>query len=133
MKHCISCEAEIADNAMTCPKCGHVMEGARKGKTWANIVCVFALIFGILSAGMGGLCWIPVLGLAIAVPALVLAIVGLAGSIVCCVFSSKRGVCVTGIVFSAIGLIPSLIRVIMLVAYAGVAATNPGASSAFVF
>lgn len=131
MKHCSSCGAEIADNAQTCPKCGHVV--AKKGKTWANIVCVFALIFGILSTLMGGLCWIPVLGLAISVPALVAAVLGLAGSIVCCVFSSKRGVCITGIVFSSIGLIPSLIRVIMLAAYAGVAATTPGASSAFVF
>ncbi len=120
MKHCSSCGGEIADNAQTCPKCGHVL--TRKGKTWANILCVFTLIFGILSTLMGGLCWIPVLGLAISIPALVAAVLGLAGSIVCCVFSSKRGVCITGIVFSAIGLIPSLIRVIMLASYAVAAA-----------
>ncbi len=122
MKHCNSCGAEIADNASTCPRCGQVFVAAKKGKTWANILCVFTLIFGILSALLGGLCWIPILGLAIAIPAVILAVVGLAGSIVCCPFSSKRGVCVTGIVFSAIGLIPSLIRVIMLISYAAVSA-----------
>lgn len=129
MKHCVTCGAEIADDARACPKCGHVVEVTKKGKTWANVLCVFTLIFGILSTCMGGLCWIPLLGMAIACPALALAVIGLAGSIVCRVFSSKKGVCVTGIVFSAIGLIPSLIRVIMLIAYAGIAATNPGASS----
>ena len=133
MKRCISCGAEIADNAKTCPKCGHIMDEVKKGKAWANIVCVFTLIIGIVSACMGGFCWIPVLGLAIAIPAVILAIIGFAGSVVCCKFSSKRGVCVTGIVFSAIGLVPSLIRVITLIAYAGVAATNPSASVAFVF
>ena len=133
MKHCISCGAEIADNATTCPKCGHVIETVKKGKTWANIVCVFTLIFGILSAAMGGLCWIPLLGLVIAAFALILAIIGLAGSIVCCVFSSKRGVCITGIVFSAIGFIPSLIRFIMLCGYAAISGGDGASSSAFLF
>ncbi len=133
MKHCISCGAEIADDAKTCPRCGHVIEAVKQGKTWANIVCIFTLIFGILSTCMGGLCWIPLLGLVVAVPAVILAFVGLAGSIVCCVFSSKRGVCVTGIVFSAIGLIPSLIRVIMLCSYAAIAGGDVSSSSAILF
>ncbi len=133
MKHCISCGVEIADNANVCPKCGHVISAAKKGKTWANILCVFTLIFGIISTLMGGLCWIPLLGLAIAVPALVVAVLGLAGSIVCCVFSSKRGVCITGIVFSALGLIPSLIRVIMLIGYAAGSTLDPSSSVALFF
>lgn len=133
MKHCMSCNAEIADNATVCPKCGHVIASGKKGKTWANIVCIFALIFAILSAPMGGLSWIPLLGLAIAVPALVLAVIGLAGSIVCCIFSSKRGVCITGIVFAAIGLIPSLIRVIMLIGYATYSIPDSSVSLAFLF
>lgn len=148
MKKCISCGAEVADETKFCPSCGHAIEAVeetpkaepspapvseapaeKKGKVWANILCVFTLIFGIFSTCMGGLCWIPVLGLAVAVPALVLAFVGLAGSIVSCIFSSKRGVCVTGIVFSSIGLIPSLIRVIMLFAYAAAAGDASGSSA----
>lgn len=120
MKHCISCGTEIADNAKSCPKCGCVLEKEEKGR-WARVLGIVSLVFAILGTVLGLLSLIPLLGLILVYPTLVIGGLTLIVSIVCCIFASRKGVCITGIVFSSVDVAIAVIRLIMLFSIAAAA------------
>lgn len=121
MKHCSSCGAEVAENAKSCPKCGCVFNESEEKGRWARILGIVSLVFAILGTVFGLLSLIPFLGLILVYPTLVIGGLTLIVSIVCCVFASRKGVCITGIVFSSIDVAIAVIRLILLFSVAAAA------------
>ena len=51
MKRCPSCGNDCADNAYTCPKCGHVFKEQKSGMGFWGVV--FAIIVAVLLMSLG--------------------------------------------------------------------------------
>ncbi len=117
MKFCNSCGAEVADNAKTCPKCGHVFASkseAPSERTWAKVIGIISLVFSIIGLLLGLLSLIPLIGYVLLYPLLIIGGLSLIGSIVSCVFATHKGVSITAIVFSSIDLIIGVIKLLIL-------------------
>lgn len=124
MKHCSSCGADVADNAKACPKCGAVLNyGENKKGGWAHILGIVSLVFAIIGTVLGLFSLIPLIGLILVYPTLVIGGLTLIASIVSCVFAQKKGVCIVGIVFSSVDVFLAIIRLIVLLGWAASAAT----------
>lgn len=117
MKYCESCGAEVADDAVACPKCGHGMKVAPKGKTWANVLGIIAMVFGIIGLILAIMAVIPYTMMIALYPALAISFTVLALSIVCRIFASKKGVCTVGIVFGSIDTVFALVGLIWLIVW----------------
>ena len=112
MKYCESCGAQVADDAAACPKCGHGMKVAPKGKTWANVLGIIAMVFGIIGVIFSICACIPYTMALCLYPALAIGFTVLALSIVCRIFASKKGVCTVGIVFGGIDTFLALVGLV---------------------
>jgi len=123
MKHCSSCGAEVADNAQACPKCGSTLNYGKDKGGWAHILGIVSLVFAIIGTVLGLFSLIPLIGLILVYPTLVIGGLMLIASIVSCVFAPKKGICIAGIVFSSIDVLLAIIRLIVLLGWAATAAT----------
>ncbi len=118
MKHCSSCGADVADNAKSCPKCGAVLNYGKDSGGWTYVLGIASLVFAIIGAILALFSLIPYLGLFLVYPVIVIGVLTLIASIVSCIFAPKKGVCVTGIVFSSIDLLIAIIRLVALLGLA---------------
>ena len=107
MKYCKNCGAEMADQAIACPQCGHPAE---KGKQ--NVIGVIGFILALVNISIS---FIPNL------PTYLSSIVWLAGLVCSCVGISqakknnqKKSLAVWGLVLSLIGIVLILLLLLFL-------------------